>query len=227
VEAKASPRWRAAFFDLDGTLLDTRPGMRAALGAALAEVTGDDSGTRHANLSLPLDAMIRSAAPSAPVALRRRLSAAFRRHYDAGHWRAAQVYPEAETCLRELTDAGVRAFVITNKRGVAAGRLLEHFHLARYFEGVVGQPETGTPLPKSDLAERCLRNAGLDPTTTVVVGDSDHDASMAASRGMTFIAFTSGAGPLSQASADQDRVEMDSLADVAAFVLEGTLWRKS
>lgn len=225
--AGPGPRWGAVLFDLDGTLIDTRPGMRDALGAALEELTGDASGIDQANLSLPLDAMIRSAAPSAPPALVVRLSAAFRQHYDAGHWETADLYPGVEESLRRMHAAGVRAFVVTNKRGVAAQRLLEHFHLASYFEGVVGQPETGAPTPKTDLAGGLLVAAGLDPTTTVVVGDSDQDASMAASRGMTFIAFTAGAGPLSQAPVGQNRVEMDSLADVAAFVVEGTLWRKS
>ena len=227
MQAQAPPRWKAALFDLDGTLIDTRPGMRAALGEALAEVMGDKTGMGQANLSLPLEAMIMSAAPSAPPNLRRLVSAAFRRHYDAGLWRGARGYPAAEACLRDLCAAGVRAFVVTNKRSVAAGRLLEHFALAPYFEAVVGQPEHGAPKAKSELAARCLATAGLDPVTTVVVGDSDLDGLMAASRGMTFVAFTSGAGPLSQAPAGQDRVEMDSLADVAAFVLEGTLRRKS
>ena len=67
----------------------------------------------------------------------------------------------------------------------------------------------------------------VDPASIAVVGDSDQDAEMAASRGMTFIAFTSGAGPLSQAGEGRNRVEMDSLSDVAAFVVEGKLWRKS
>lgn len=220
-------RWSAALFDLDGTLIDTRPGMLTALGAALSEVTGEDSGAKRANLSLPLDAMVRSAAPAATVAQRRRLSAAFRRHYDAGHWKAAQVYPGAETCLSQLRAAGLRAFVVTNKRTVAAERLLEQFHLAVYFEGVVGQPEAGQPTGKSDLARRCLTDAGLDPQRTVVVGDSDHDAAMASWWGMTFIALTSGAGPLSPASADQNRIDVDSLSGASALVLDETLGRES
>jgi phosphoglycolate phosphatase len=227
MSGNAGLRWSAALFDLDGTLIDTRPGMRAALEAAMTEVTGDDDGSGLANLSLPLDAMVSSAAPSASVAEHRRLSAAFRRHYDAGHWRMAYVYPEAEACLSTLRAAGLRSFVVTNKRTAAAQRLLEQFHLTAYFEGVVGQPEHGAPVPKADLAGRCLADAGLDPDKAVVVGDSDFDASMAASWGMTFIALTSGAGPLSPASDDQNRIDVESLAGASAFVLDGTRGRKS
>ncbi len=223
----ADRRWSAVLFDLDGTLIDTRPGIRAALGAALAEVIGDEDGAEQANLSLPLDAMIRSAAPSVPAVVVDRLSVAFRRHYDSDHWRTAEIYPHAEESLRELNAAGVRAFVVTNKRGAAARRLLEHFHLACYFEGVEGQSESGAPVPKTELADRFLTGMRLDPKSTVVVGDSDQDAWMAASRNLMFIAFTSGAGPLSQVEAGQNRVEIDSLAAVAAFVVDGALWRNT
>ena len=221
-EPQRSPRWRAALFDLDGTLVDTRPGMKAALVGAFVEVTGSDPGTERANLSLPLDDMIRSADASAPPSVERELSAAFRRHYDAGCWRMARVYPGAAECLRDLAAAGLRLFVVTNKRVSAAERLLEHFKLAPYLEGTVGQSETGDPLPKSELAARCLVSADLDPATTVVVGDSHQDAAMAASRSMVFLAVTSGAGPLGHALASEERVEVESLADAAAFVLTGS-----
>jgi phosphoglycolate phosphatase len=215
----APPRWLAALFDLDGTLIDTRPGMRAALEAAFVEVVGTDLGCDRADLSLPLDEMILSADPDVSSPFRPLLSAAFRRHYDAGCWKVAHVYQGAEECLRDLGAAGVKAFVVTNKRTSAAGRLLEHFRLARYFEAVVGQPETGRPQPKSELARRCMETAGLDPATTVVVGDSNHDATMAASWNMAFIAITSGAGPLGPAQTDARRLEVRHLSDAAALVL--------
>ena len=218
-ETRGAPRWRAALFDLDGTLVDTRPGMRAALEAALVEVTGEATSVGRADFSLPLEDMIRSVDPATPAPARRELAAAFRRHYDAGCWAAATLCAGAGGCVRDLDTAGVRLFVVTNKRTSAALRLLERFDLARAMERVVGQPETGTPRPKSELAGRCLAESGLDPAETLVVGDSDHDAAMAATWGMMFVAVTSGAGPLSPASAEAERVDVDSLADAAAFLL--------
>ena len=217
------PRWRAALLDLDGTLVDTRPGVRAALAAAFAEVSGDDAAAKRVDLSLPLDQLIRSADPASSPFLQLQLSAAFRRHYDSSHWMSAQVCPGAEEALRDLRAAGVRAFVVTNKRTSAAERILEHFHLAQNREAGGGQTEA--PLPKSELVGRCLKSAALDPATTVVVGDSDQDAEAAASWSMVFIAVTSGTGPLSHVSGDEKRVEVASLADAMAFVLEGARGR--
>jgi phosphoglycolate phosphatase-like HAD superfamily hydrolase len=213
------PGWRAVFFDLDGTLLDTRPGVRAAVVAAFTEVTGRNAAGARIDLSLPLDQMIRDIDPSASPARQLQLSAAFRRLYDETFWLSADVYPGAASCLHDLRAAGVRSFVVTNKRGHAAERLLEHFDLEQYIEGVEGQAESGESLPKSALAGRCLAAAGLDPAATIVIGDSDQDASMAEFWRMTFVAVTSGTGPLGHAQPGSMRVEVASLADAGAYVL--------
>ncbi len=92
--------------------------------------------------------------------------------------------------------------------------------------GVVGQADAGAPVPKAELAGRCLVDEGLDPARAVVVGDSDHDEAMAASWSMPFIALASGAGPLSHASAAGNRVELDTLSEIAAFVLQGPVGRE-
>jgi phosphoglycolate phosphatase len=223
----ASGRWSAAIFDLDGTLVDTTSGVRAAVAAALAEATGDGSAAERADLSLPLEEMIRSADPAASASRRRLLADGFRRQYDSTYWKYAHVYPGAEACLRDLRTAGLRAFVVTNKRATPAERILEHFQLARYLDAIVGQADSGTAIPKAELIGRCLAEARLDPATTVIVGDSDQDAAAAASWSMVFIAVTSGAGPLGHASTGETRVEIGSLADAAEVALSRLSGRRS
>jgi acetolactate synthase-1/2/3 large subunit len=219
---QATARWTAVVFDLDGTLADTGPGIQAALAAALTEVTGNDSGVELADLSSPLDDLIRSVAPAAAAspALRQQLSAAFRRHYDSTYWKVAYAYPGAGECLRDLGVAGIRAFVVTNKRAKVARRLLEHLGLAPYIEDVVGQAEAGEPLPKSELMGRCLRSAGLDPAMTVVVGDSDQDAAMAAACHTAFILVTYATGQPSRASAYGEVLKANSLTEAGALVMQ-------
>jgi phosphoglycolate phosphatase len=226
-DSLGSRRWKAGLFDLDGTLIDTRPGVRAAITAAFLEVAGTSPTNEGADMSLPLGEMIRSLDPTGSASRHRLLADAFRRHYDSADWRSADVYQGADESVRALREAGIRVFVVTNKRATAAERLLEHFDLAQHFEAIVGQAEAGDPVPKAALMTRCLANAALDAGTTVVIGDSDQDAAAARSRGMVFIAVTSGAGPLSHAKAGEERVEVESLADAAAFVLGPPPGRRS
>lgn len=214
-----SPAGAAALIDLDGTLVDTKAGVLSAIEAAFVEVTGSRPELAGADLSLPLDETIRSVNPAAALSQRESLSAAFRRHYDSSHWMAAELYPGAAECLAALRAAGVRTFLVTNKRTSAAERLLAHFQLDQHFEAVVGQDDRGQPVPKSDLIKRCLADAALDPATTVVVGDSDQDGAAAASCNLPFVAVTSGAGPLGHASASDQRVDVPRLADVPAIVV--------
>lgn len=219
VKRHPSQRLAAALIDLDGTLLDTRPGVLSALDAAFSEVTGSDGGAARCDLSLPVDAMILSSDPSMPPLRQRALSDAFRRHYDGHHWASASMYVGAEECLRDLRDAGLRSLVVTNKRTTAASTLLKSFGLAHYLDAIIGQHETGLPVPKAELVGRALAWGTLDQVTTVVIGDSDQDAAAAAFWGLQFIAIRSGAGPLGHARAGEDRVEVDDLAGATAFVL--------
>ncbi len=212
-------RWAAVMFDLDGTLLDTRPGIRASLVHALREAAGLQTLPREPEWSQPIAALVERLLPDSAIGERGAVVASFRAHYDGGLWAEARLFPGAKACLEELCSTGLRCFLVTNKRQTATNRLLDCFGLARYFEAVVAQPDEGDPLPKTMLAGTCLADAGLVPGVVAVVGDSDHDATMAAAWGMTFIAITSGTGPLSGGPANAERVEVGSLSDAASFLV--------
>lgn len=217
--------WRAVLFDLDGTLIDSRPGMQTALRSALRDAVGNETLAVGADFSLPLEGMIRSSLGAASDDAVNRVAAAFRNHYDTDDWREAALYPGAEQCLKVLRRGGIRMFIVTNKRLAVATRLVTHFGLRPYFEAIFGQSDSAPARPKSLLAGECLANAGLDPASVVVVGDSDSDAAMAASHGIAFVAYTAGTGPLSQDSEPRTRLELARLVDVGTVVVERSLWR--
>ena len=216
----AGLRWTAALFDLDGTLVDSRLGILAALSSAFHEVTGGDADLGAVDLSLPLAAMVRSVVPAADDTRIERLEAAFRRHYDAGDWRLGSPYPGASRCLASLCDAYVRVFVVTNKRTSIALKVLEHHQLARWVLAVYGQSDSSRAVAKSSLARQCILEQGLEPSRTVVVGDSDHDAAVAADMGMHLLAATYGVGPLAPSASGAGRIDVGSLTEAAAKILE-------
>lgn len=215
-------RWSAALFDLDGTLVDTRPGILAALTRALDDLGQSHVGVGSVDLSLPLNDMVRTAAAGPAEAEVSRLIARFRYHYDSNDWRLGSPYPGAAACLSALRDAGVRVYVVTNKRGVVANRILEHHRLATLVLGVYGQSEANEAVAKAVLALRCLKDHDLAAPTTVVVGDSDHDMVMAADMEMDALAVTYGIGPLTRSRRQSRRIEIDSLTEVATVILAGS-----
>ena len=215
-------RWSAALFDLDGTLLDTRPGVRAAAQAALAETSHGAVRLDEPDWGQPLAGLLAQMMPGADQNELQRALASFRRHYDGGLWAQASPFDGAAEVLASLNAAGMRLFVVTNKRRTSAELLLAHFGMTAHLDAVEAQDDSGEAVAKFVLARRCLEHAGIPAAMAVAVGDSDHDEAMAEALGVTFVAVTSGTGPLSGGGMHHRRVEVVSLADAASYLLHTT-----
>jgi phosphoglycolate phosphatase len=209
-------------FDLDGTLIDSAPGILASFGAALAR-----TGIRPA---VPLDASL--IGPPLPVTAATLLGrddptalaaliAAFRTDYDEAGYRATTVYAGVPGLLDGLAAAGVALRIVTNKRIAPTRRILEHLGWTPRFAGVHALDATLPPAPhKTAMVTAVLHAAGLSATSTWMVGDSAEDRRAAETNGLRFFAAAWGYG--AEAAADTGR-RADALTDPLALLaaLEG------
>jgi phosphoglycolate phosphatase len=177
-------------FDLDGTLIDSSPGILASFGRILAA-----DGLRPA---VPLEAAL--IGPPLAVTLRRvsgiadeaRLAGlveAFKQDYDTAGHLGTEVFPGVAAGLAQLAAAGARLFIVTNKRMVPTRRILEALGLAQFFAS------------KAAVTKRILARYGIDPAQALFVGDSDEDAAAARDNGLRFIHAAYGYGAAGIAAA--------------------------
>ena len=102
-------------------------------------------------------------------------------------------YPGIEDLLRALRDRDLALCVATSKPQVTAVEVLEHFHLAAYFDEIAGaDPEAGRET-KADVLTHLLARTG-SPRQAVMVGDTDYDVLGAKAHGIPTIGVTWGYG---------------------------------
>lgn len=117
-------------------------------------------------------------------------SAEFHAQYLAGVQRCEPTDGSFDV-LNSLRDRGVRQFVLS---AAEQGMLLDWVRMLgmeSYFEGVYGLADT---LAKTKVlrGQQLVADYGLDPDSTVVVGDTDHDVEVARKLGCRALAMASG-----------------------------------
>lgn len=186
---------RNVLFDLDGTLLDSRPGIEAGLRRTLAALGfPPPEGSLAWAIGPPLtQTMARLLAGQAEERVAEAV-AAYRDWYGRVGLFDARVYPGVPELLGALSAAGRVLFVSTAKRTHFATRVLGHFGLAGHFQAVHGTEDHGRFDDKAELVRHLLQAEGLAPAETVLVGDREHDVLAGRSSGVRVLAVTYGYG---------------------------------
>ncbi len=163
--------------DLDGTLIDSIPGIRASCLATL------DALGHAPDPAIDFRSLV---GPPLPEVMRRILqpygdgridlaATAYRVHYAETGMFLATVYPGVADTLERLHRRGVRMFVATSKRTVFAAPIVHRLGLARWLHGIYGTEPDGCLDHKADLIAALLRAERLVARRTVMLGDRSHD----------------------------------------------------
>ncbi|AOD16041.1 HAD family hydrolase [Xanthomonas fragariae] len=183
------------FFDLDGTLVDSEPGIVASIVHAFDEVgqPRPSAQTLRAWIGPPLRDSFNECFPDDPELVQRVL-ASYRGRYDAVGWTELSVFDGIDNVIASLHRAGHRLAVVTSKNERYARRIVEHLPFGACFEEVIGASEDGERRFKPGLIAEALRRLNIEKTGCVMIGDRRMDIDGANHHGIHSIGVLWGFG---------------------------------
>lgn len=187
-------RQPALFFDLDGTLTDSSPGILNCLVHAMEALDRPvpPPAELRATIGPPLQETLLSWLGDETLA-QRGLQLYRERFAEKGLFENA-LYPGVESLLGQLADEGYRLFLATSKPEVFARRILQHFRIADCFSEIFGARLDGRLADKTELLDHALTRTGVNPGHAIMIGDRRHDVLGARANGLRAIGVLYGYG---------------------------------
>lgn len=184
------------FFDLDGTLTDSGPGIRNSVAYAMERfgIAVPDEAALNRFVGPPLvESFQRFCGLDGAQA---RQGVAFYREYFCGRGMFEnRVYDGIPELLSGLKRAGKKLVLATSKPELFSVQILEHFGLSRWFDCVAGAAMDETRTKKSEVLAYALQKAGVtDLSSAVMAGDRENDVLGAHAVGLPCIGVLYGYG---------------------------------
>lgn len=189
---------RFLVLDLDGTLIDSAPDLRAAANTVLGEAG-------RAALDLPtirrfigngvrklVERAFAATGPALDDPALDRATARYVALYEAAATVLTRPYPGVPETLARLRAAGLKLAVCTNKPVDAAGIVLRDLGLAPLIDAVSGGDSVPRHKPDPAHVLDALARIGGTPGDAVMVGDAEPDIEAGKAAGLATIAVTYG-----------------------------------
>jgi phosphoglycolate phosphatase len=212
---------RSVLLDLDGTLVDSQPGIVASCAAALRALghePGDPLEIKRA-IGPPLEEILQALLQARGDDRLNQAVMAYRQHYGESGLLGTKPYPGISDALRDMRRAGLRIYLATSKREIFARRILENLKFAACFDGIHGSVPDGRLDHKPELLAHVLSEEGIDPSHSLMVGDRRHDIEGAHSVKMRSLGVLWGYGSRDELEAAGANRLVERPSDLASIVL--------
>lgn len=192
-------------FDLDGTLIDSGPGIIKSVSYALEQMGLPIPENRQELgkfVGPPLHVSFAEFYGLPPEEVRRAITL-YREYYARqGIWECT-VYPGVPELLARLNQAGLRLLVATSKPERFAVPVLERRGLAKEFAFIAGaDDDNGNRSEKHQVIRYALAACGIeDPASVLMVGDRKYDVAGAGACGIDTVGVLYGYGSTEELTA--------------------------
>lgn len=209
---------KALIFDLDGTLVESLPGIAASLNRALA-LHGLPRHHHAAVRGFIGDGakmlVTRALAPGEAAIHLESVLRSFAEDYAASWSHGTHAYPGIQELLADLKSRDIPLAVLSNKPHAFTVEIVESLFPANTFASILGNREGLPHKPDPAGALEIAASLGVDPQRCILIGDSTMDLDTARSAGMEAVAVSWGYHDRERlASADRIADEVGSLREI-------------
>jgi phosphoglycolate phosphatase len=177
-------------FDLDGTLVDSLPDLRAALNEMLGGMHRRELAPGEVRLMIGdgTRALVERALGATGTI--NDLEAAHQRFlqfYEAVPAKLSRLYPGVEATLKSLCASGAHLAICTNKPETATLAVLKGFAIGAYFAAVLGGDAVPFRKPDPRHLLAAIERLGATINAAVMIGDNENDYAAARAAGIPVI----------------------------------------
>ncbi|MFH1981621.1 MAG: HAD family hydrolase [Pseudomonadota bacterium] len=210
-------KFKAIIFDLDGTLVDTLPGIAAAMNRVLANagLPVHETDRYRSFIGDGLECMVKRALPPEIISstMIRQAIADTAMEYERSWAEGSRLYPGTSGLLQACAGSGMRLAILSNKPDKPTRDMVDYFFPSNIFSHVAGAVGAIPPKPDPTGAELTAGKLGVPCDACLFLGDMGVDMATARAAGMFPVGalwgyrsaeelMTAGAGMLVRSPAD-------------------------
>lgn len=187
--------YKAAIFDMDGTLFNTKRGIMKALRMTVEEygLQPPKAEEEEQFIGPPIQKTLES---FYELSEKKAIECAdlFRKYYrEKDYVLECDLYDGMRECLEKLKENGIKLCVASLKKEDMVKRICESYEIADLFDSIHGT-DARDSLSKSDIIHICLNEVGAGEEEAVMIGDTRFDAGGAKEAGVAFLGVSYGFG---------------------------------